>query len=66
MEGYVKLATDVHVSPDGTYLLYRSNRDCLTTEKGEYNIDTKGDWYVQNVLTGKEEFLENAPSYLHS
>lgn len=64
-EGYVKLATDVQSSPDGSYLLYRSNRDCLISEDGKYNIESKGRWYIQDTDTREEHELREAPDYLH-
>lgn len=51
---------DIHVSTEGSYLLYCSKREYLVNEEG------KGEWFVQNVKTGEETKLEGASSYLHS
>ena len=64
-EGFVKYAVDVQMSPEGTYLLYASNRDNLPTDDSqEYDPDQK-EWFVKNRKTGEEKKLEGVSGYLH-
>jgi len=59
-QGKLKLATDVQVSENQKYLLYRSNR---FTSKTDGN---KGEWFVQEVATGKEILIKKASTELFS
>lgn len=59
-DGKLKLATDVKVSDNRNYLLYRSNRDASKTDM------SKGEWFVQNIKTGVEFKLEEASEKLFS
>ncbi len=64
-EGYVKLADEVQVSRDGSYLLFGSNVDCLTDFAGQYQPDAR-EWFVQDVKTGEVTKLpDEIPGNLH-
>lgn len=67
-EAVIKYAMEVEVSPEGTYLLYQSNRDCLPIDfSDEYESTADEDeWFLKNNITGEEIKLEHVSGVLHT
>ncbi|MFQ9514324.1 MAG: hypothetical protein ACLRZ9_00705 [Eubacterium sp.] len=62
---YLHYAIEAQISPDGKYILFRSNRNYFLADqwKGEYD-KTDEEWFVKNTVTGEETKIEGAPGYL--
>lgn len=67
-EAIIAYAVEIEVSPEGTYLLYQSNRDWLPTDSSEEYESTADEyeWFLRNNITGEEIKLEEAPGMLHT
>lgn len=67
-EATIIYAMEVEVSPEGTYLLYQSNRDWLPTDPSDEYEPTadEDEWFLRNNITGEEIKLEKVPGVLHT
>lgn len=71
-EAMKKFSIDLKFSEDGSFLLFRSNRDDLppakeTKSPNELSKDTKAShWFLRDMKTGDETRLDFIPYYLHN